>query len=76
MVTEHDEQKHERMDTTDPVMPAEPNPSAHQPTSEPEVAPGYRRHTGPGGAPGAPGNEPASPLETTPVLYDHEDPDE
>jgi hypothetical protein len=74
-VTEHEEHEDERTDVTDPVMPGEANPSAHEATSEPGTAPGYRRHTGPGGAPGAPGNGPASPLETTPVLYDDEDAD-
>ncbi|HET6848643.1 MAG TPA: hypothetical protein VFH74_07280 [Gaiellales bacterium] len=72
----HETKDDERTDVTDPAMPAEANPSSHQPTAEPGVAPGYRRHTGPGGAPGAPGNGPASPLETTPVLYDGEDEDE
>jgi hypothetical protein len=59
----------------DPVMPGSANPSAHEPTSTPDVAPGFRRHTGPGGLPGAPGNDPASPLETTPTLYDEDDGD-
>ena len=35
------------------MMPAAANPSAHNPASGPEVATGYRLHTGPGGAPGA-----------------------
>jgi len=55
------------------MMPAAANPSAHKPTSGPEVATGYRRHTGPGGAPGAPGNAPASPLEETPTLHGDDD---
>jgi hypothetical protein len=71
-VTEHDQHEDERTDVSDPAMPGSANPSAHEPTSSPEVATGFRRHTGPGGAPGAPGNKPASPLETTPVLYDEE----
>jgi len=72
-VTEHDQHDDERTDVSDPAMPGSANPSAHEPTSSPEVAPGTRRHTGPGGAPGAPGNTPASPLETTPALYDDEE---
>ncbi len=68
---EHEqEQEDDREDAPDPVMPGSANPSAHEPTSGPDVATGFRRHTGPGGAPGAPGNGPASPLETTPTLYD------
>jgi hypothetical protein len=75
-VNEDQGQQDDRPDDedVDPVMPGSANPSAHEPTSGPEVAPGYRRHTGPGGAPGAPGNAPASPLDETPVLYDEEDP--
>jgi hypothetical protein len=71
-VNGHDQHEEERKGVSDPAMPAAANPSAHEPTSDPEIAPGFRRHTGPGGAPGAPGNGPASPLETTPVLYDEE----
>jgi hypothetical protein len=75
-VTDNEQHEDERTDVTDPAMPGVANPSAHEPTSEPGTATGYRRHTGPGGAPGAPGYGPASPLETTPVLYDDEDADE
>jgi hypothetical protein len=59
--------------SSDSAMPAADNRSAHHPTSGPGISPGTRRHVGPNGEPGEPGNHPASPLATTPLLHDEED---
>jgi hypothetical protein len=72
-LNQHDHDEDKRTDASDPAMPGAANPSSHEPTSEPDAATGYRRHTGAGGAPGPPGNAPASPLDATPVVYDGED---
>jgi hypothetical protein len=71
-IAEHDPSKD---DSSDPAIPAIDNPSAHHPTSGPGISPGTRRHVGPQGEPGEPGNHPASPLATTPLLHDDDDED-